>query len=411
MADKIKRFDPIKHLTQEAAMQPQELAAPLKSKNNKLFIGIPREITYQENRTPLTPSAVQFLVNNGHDILIEKDAGKSSNFPDILYTEAGAQVLSSKEEIFKADIILKIDPPTLEEVEMMRANQILFSALQVKHICPITINKMMQKRILAVAYEFIEDESGSFPVIRAMSEIAGHASILIGAEYLNNSHIGKGELIGGFTGIPPTQVVVIGAGAVGEYATRAALGLGATVKVFDNELYRLRRLQENIGQKVFTSTIHPKILQEALRTCDLAIGALRGRKGVSPVVVPESMVEGMKPKSVIIDVAIDQGGVFETSEITNHEKPVFRKHDVIHYCVPNIPSRISRTASYALSNIFTPLLMDIADYPKLDEYIKTHRGLRKGVYIYYGQLTSSVLGDKFGMKSKELDLLLGTFTD
>jgi alanine dehydrogenase len=407
--EKHKLINPIKLLANEAAMQTQELAAPLFHKSNKLFIGIPKEITYQENRTPLTPSAVSYLVNNGHRIIIEHNAGKASNFSDTLFSEAGAEIVHSKEEIYKADLILKIDPPTLNEVELMRENQILISALQIKELCPITLNKMMQKKINAISYEFLQDESGSFPIIRAMSEIAGHASVLIGAEYLNNSHIGKGELLGGFTGIPPTQIVVIGAGAVGEYATRAAIGLGANVKVFDNELYRLRRLQENLGQKIFTSTLHPKILQEALRTCDVAIGALRGKASLSPVVVPETMVMQMKPKSVIIDVAIDHGGVFETSEITNHEKPIFRKHDVIHYCVPNIPSRISRTASYALSNIFTPLIIEMSNFASFVEYIKINVGPRRGVYIYDGQLTNRDLGEKFNIRSKELDLMLGSF--
>ncbi|MCO6494733.1 MAG: alanine dehydrogenase [Bacteroidetes bacterium] len=403
---RITNFNSLKQLAEEAAMQPQEMAAPLKEKNNKLFIGIPKEITYQENRTPLTPSAIQFLTNNGHEIVIEEGTGVASNFPDIQYAEAGARIGTSKEEIYKADIILKIAPPTENEVELMHANQILISALQVKSVDPVILKKMMQKRIIALAYEFLEDEAGSYPIVRAMSEIAGHASVLIGAEYLGSSHIGKGKLLGGFTGIPPTQVVVIGAGSVGEYATRAAIGLGATVKVFDNELYRLRRLQENVGQKVYTATLHPKILKEALRTCDIAIGALRGKKGLAPVIIPESMVENMKPLSVIIDIAIDHGGVFETSEITTHERPIFRKHNVIHYCVPNITSRVSRTASYALSNIFTPLLMEISEYGRFDDYLKLMVGTRRGVYIYYGQLTSPILAEMFGMKYKELDLLL-----
>lgn len=403
---KITNLNSLQQLAEEAAMQPQEMAAPLKEKRNKLFIGIPKEITYQENRTPLTPSAVHFLTQNGHQILIETGTGDASNFPDIQYAEAGANIVYSKEEIYKADIILKIAPPTENEVELMQPKQILISALQVKNINPVILKKMMQKRILAIAYEFLEDEVGSYPIVRAMSEIAGHASVLIGAEYLGSSHIGKGKLLGGFTGIPPTQVVILGAGSVGEYATRAALGLGASVKVFDNELYRLRRMQENIGQQVYTSTLHPKILQEALRTCDIAIGALRGKTGLAPVIIPESMVENMKPLSVIIDIAIDHGGVFETSEITTHEKPIFRKHNVIHYCVPNITSRVSRTASYALSNIFTPLLMEMSEYGRFDDYLKLMIGTRRGVYIYYGQLTNQILGEMFGMKYKELDLIL-----
>jgi alanine dehydrogenase len=400
---------PTQELAMEASMLPEEKAAPIKKSKNLLYIGIPKEITYQENRTPLTPSAIEYLVNNGHKIVIESNAGKASNFPDIQYANAGAKILKSKEEIYKADLILKIDPPTHDEVDMMKQGQIIISALQLKELCPVMLNKLMQKKVNSIGYEFLEDESGSLPVIRAMSELAGHASILIAAEYLNNSNIGKGELLGGFMGIPPTQIVIIGAGAVGEYATRAALGLGAAVQVFDNDLYRLRRLQDNIGSRIYTSTIHPKILAKALSTCDVAIGALRTKGRKTPMVVTEEMVMNMKPKSVIIDVAIDQGGVFETSMLTNHEKPIFRKHEVLHYCVPNIPSRVSRTASYGLSNIFTPLLMDLAEFGDFNEYIKIRKGVRKGVYIYNGQLTNASLGEKFNLRFKDLDLLLGTF--
>lgn len=409
---KFKNYNnPIKHLAQEAVMQPQEMAAPIGLKKNSLWIGIPKEITYQENRTPLTPSAVNFLVNQGHRIRIETGAGEASHFPDIDFSEAGAEIVSSKKEVYESHIILKIDPPTPDEVDLMKPGQILFSALQLKSLCKITLGKMLHKKIHALAYEFIEDESGSNPIVRAMSEIAGHASILVGAEFLNNSHIGKGELLGGFTGIPPTQVVIIGAGAVGEYATRAALGLGAGVKVFDDDLYRLRRLQDNIGNNVFTSTLNPKILSESLRTADLAIGALRPKLGRTPEVVSEAMVAQMKPKSVIIDVAIDHGGVFATSDLTNHENPVFRKYDVIHYCVPNITSRISRTASYALSNIFTPLITDLAVFQSFDDFIKFKKGARHGVYIYGGNLCHQVLGRKFQLRYKNLDLLLGNFVE
>jgi len=388
------------------AMQPLEQAAPLKKNATGLFIGIPKETTQQENRVPLSPSAVAFLVNNGHEIVIESKAGNASNFVDEKYSEAGARIAHSHEDIFKADIILKIEPPTHSEIDLMRPEQVLISALQLDQLTDVTLNKLLLKRINAISYEFLQDDSGSYPIIRAMSEMAGHASILLASEYLNNANIGKGELLGGFTGIPPTQVVIIGAGAVGEYACKAALGLGANVKVFDNELYRLRRLQENMGGKIFTSTIQPNILQEALRTADIAIGALRGEMGRSPVVVSEVMVQQMKPNSIIIDVSIDQGGVFETSEITNHKNPVFKKHNVIHYCVPNITARVSRTASYGLSNIFTPLINDMSNYGGFYELVRIAKGFRNGVYIYKGALVNQSLANKFGMKYKDLNLIM-----
>ncbi len=410
MSDSKKGLVTFNELAREAfAMHPLEMAAPLKKSNCSLFIGIPKEITSQENRVPLSPSSIEFLVQNGHEIVIESKAGAAANFSDDKFSEAGARIVHSHEEIFKADIILKIEPPTDAEIELMRPDQILVSALQLDQMNPVLLNKLILKRVNAIAYEFLQDDSGSFPIIRAMSEMAGHASILLASEYLNNANIGKGELLGGFTGIPPTQIVVVGAGAVGEYACRAALGLGANVKVFDNELYRLRRLQEHLGGKIFTSTIQPNILAEALRTCDVAIGALRGESGRSPVVVTEKMVMQMKPNSIIIDVSIDQGGVFETSEITNHKNPIFKKHDVIHYCVPNITARVSRSASYALSNIFTPLLNDMSNYGGFHELLKIAKGFRHGVYIYKGNLVNDSLAKRFGMKYKDLELMMNLY--
>ena len=410
MPDQKKGLITFNELAKEAfASQTLEMAAPIKKSSHSLKIGIPKETTSQENRVPLSPSAVEFLVNNGHEIMIESKAGNSSNFSDQRFSEAGAQIVNKHEEVFKQDIILKIEPPTISEIDLMKPEQLLVSALQLDQIDPVIINKMMLKKINAVAYEFLQDDSGSYPIIRAMSELAGHASILLASEYLNNANIGKGELLGGFTGIPPTQVVVIGAGAVGEYACKAAMGLGANVKVFDNELYRLRRLQENLANNIFTSTIQPNILAEALRTCDVAIGALRGEQGRSPIIVTEKMVSQMKPNSIIIDVSIDQGGVFETSEITNHKNPVFKKHNVIHYCVPNITARVSRTASYALSNIFTPMINDMNNYGGFYELIKIAKGFRHGVYIYKGALVNQSLANKFGMKYKDLNLMINLF--
>lgn len=410
MTEQKKNTITFKDIAQEAySMQPQEMAAPLKKNHTILSIGVPKETTAQENRVPISPSAVEYLVNNGHEITIESKAGLASNFSDEKYSAAGAKIVSTHKEIFNSDIILKIEPLTEQEVELMKPDQLLISALQLDQINPIILNKLMQKKVNAIAYELLQDDSGFFPIIRVMSELAGHASILMASEYLNNSNIGKGELLGGFTGIPPTQIVVIGAGAVGEYACKAALGLGAIVKVFDNELYRLRRLNKNLGANIFTSTLQPNILSEALRTCDVAIGALRGEQGRCPIVVSEKMVSQMKPNSIIIDVSIDQGGVFETSEITNHKNPIFKKHDVIHYCVPNITSRVSRTASYALSNIFTPILNEMSNSGGFHELIKVNDGFRKGVYIYKGNMVNQGLAKRFGIKSKDINLLLNIF--
>jgi alanine dehydrogenase len=239
-----------------------------------------------------------------------------------------------------------------------------------------------------------------------MGEIAGTSSFLIAAELMSNANNGKGLMMGGVAGITPPELVIIGAGTVGQFAASAAIALGVSVKVFDNSLFKLRRLQNEIGQKVFTSVIQPKVLEKALMRCDVAIGALSAPQGRTPCIVSEDVVKKMKSGSVIIDVSIDKGGCFETSKITTHQKPTFTKHDIIHYCVPNIGSRVSRTASFSLSNIFSPLLIEISECGGCEKLIQYSKGFRHGVYIYNGTLTSSILGKAFNIPYKNLDLLI-----
>lgn len=386
---------------------PQEEMLEVARKKGSLNIGIPREITFQENRVPLVPDDVALLVNHGHSVLVETGAGKNANFQDNDYSEAGAQIVYTPEELYKnAEIILKVAPPSPQEIELMQPKQTLLSTLQLPAQPENFLKKLIDKKITALAFEWIKDEEGVFPVIRSMGEIAGGTSILIAAEYLSNANNGQGSILGGISGVAPTEVVIIGAGTVGEYAARAALGLGATVKVFDNSVYRLRRLQNSIGTRVFTSIIQPRVLGKHLRTCDVAIGALRASGGRTPLVVTEEMISEMKVGAVIVDVSIDQGGCFETSKVTNHSQPVFRKHGVIHYCVPNIASRVSRTASYALSTIFTPILQEMGETGGLPNMIRDHSGVRSGVYLYNGILTKKYLGDLFNLPSKDIELLL-----
>lgn len=390
----------------KGAFAPQEEMLEVARKKGKLFIGIPKEIAYQENRVALVPDAVALLVNNGHKIIIEAGAGKAASFEDNDYSEAGAEIVYSPNDVYKADVIFKIAPPTLEEVELMQPKQTLFSALQLTVQPQDFLKKLITKKLNCIAYELIIDEAGIFPVIRAMGEIAGGASILIAAELLSNANNGVGAILGGISGISPTEVVIIGAGTVGEFAARAAIGLGATVKVFDSSTSRLRRLQNQLGSRVFTSVIVPKVLEKHLKTADVAIGALRASKGRTPCIVTDTMVSEMKTGSVIVDVSIDQGGVFETSKVTNHSKPVFRKHGVIHYCVPNIPSRVARTASYAFSNIFSQIILNMGDEGGIDSVIRKDSGLRNGVYIYNGILTNQYLGEAFNLPFKDINLLM-----
>lgn len=398
--------DLIKSLSQ-TALKPQEETLEITRKKGKLAIGIPREISFQENRVALVPDAVSLLINNGHHVVVETNAGKMSNFQDHDYSEAGAQIVYTPEEIYtNAEIIVKVAPPSPEEIEFMKPKQTLFSALQLTVQPESFVRNLMNKKVTAIAYDLLKDEEGIYSVIRSMSEIAGGASILIAAEYLSNVNNGQGAMLGGISGISPTEVIIIGAGTVGEFATRAALGLGASVKVFDNSVYKLRRLQSLLGTRVFTSIIQPRVLAKHLKTADVVIGAMRAKEGRTPLVVTEEMVADMKVGSVIVDISIDQGGCFETSKPTNHTNPVFRKHGVIHYCVPNVASRVSRTASYALSTIFAPILIDIGEEGGVEKMLKHHAGVRNGVYIFNGSLTNKYLGELFKLKYKDIELLI-----
>lgn len=402
----ISSGDALKSLALEAAIMPKEEMLETGLKKQSLYIGIPKETELQEHRVALVPEAVNLLVSNGHRVIVEKNAGLHANFSDNDYSEAGAKITPSTKEVYQADIILKVSPPSGKEISMMKHKQTLFSALQLSIQPENSLKKLINKKITAIAWDYIEDEEGIFSIIRSMGEIAGTTSILIAAELMSNANDGKGLMLGGVSGITPPEVVIIGAGTVGQYAAQTAISLGVSVKVFDNSVSRLRRLQRDIGQRVFTSVIQPKVLAKALKRCDVAIGALRAPHGRTPCVVSEKMIQEMKESAVIVDVSIDQGGCFETSRFTTHEKPTFKKHGIIHYCVPNIASRVSRTASFALSNIFAPLLLEIADRGGCEKLIQSEKGFRHGVYIYKGTLTSSFLGETYNLPYKDLDLLI-----
>jgi alanine dehydrogenase len=394
-------------IAKQAILTPQEAPVMLKSKTaQSIRIGIPVETSFQENRVGLSPQAANLLIANGHEVIIEAGAGREAKFYDEDYKNAGAKITYNKEEVYKADIIMKVSFPSVEEIGMISEGKTIISALHVPMLKEEQIKLLLKKKVTALCFEYLKDESDIYPVIQAMSEIAGSASILIAAEYLSNINHGKGVMLGGISGIPPSEVVILGAGTVGQFATRAALGLGAAVKVFDNSLYKLRRLQNDLGQRIYTSIMHPNILLKALKTADVAIGAIRAIEGRTKMIVSEEMVMEMKLGSVIVDVSIDQGGCFETSEVTNHTNPIFEKHGVIHYCVPNIASRVARTASYALSNIFAPILLDIADYGGIKNYLWDREGVRHGVYIYKGNLTNKHISERFHIPYKEIDLLI-----
>ncbi len=396
----------LKSLMQQGSLMPKEEMLEIARKKGELFIGIPKEISFQERRVALAPEAVGLLVANGHRVRIETNAGEGANFTDNEYSEAGAEICLEKQAIYKCDIICKVAPPTEEEVDLMPGNQTFISALQIATQPKEILQKLIVKKITAIAWDYIKDEDGVFSIVRTMGEIAGTTSILVAGELLSSFSNGKGIMLGGIAGVQPTEIVVIGAGTVGEFATRAATGLGASVKVFDSSLSRLRRLQNDIGSRVYTSIIQPKVLAKAIRRADVVIGALRSNVGKTPCVVSEEMIQTMKTGSVVIDLSIDQGGCFETSHVTNHLEPTFTKHGVIHYCVPNIASRVSRTASFALSNIFSPLILEMGEKGGVVDLVRSHIGFRNGVYIYKGILTNEILGKVFDLNYKDINLLL-----
>ncbi|SNB27555.1 Alanine dehydrogenase [Flavobacterium psychrophilum] len=384
---------------------PQEEKLEIAKHKSELFIGIPKETSYQERRICLTPDAVNAMTAQGHRVLIEAGAGENSSYSDKNYSDAGAEITNDTKKVLACPMILKVEPPTLVEIEMMHPKTIIISAIQLKTRKKEYFEALQKKKITALAFEYIKDEDGSFPAVKSLSEIAGTASVLVAAELLTASKFGNGLLFGNITGVPPTEVVILGAGTVAEFAARTAIGLGASVKVFDNSITKLRRLQNNLNQRIFTSTIQNKTLLKSLQRCDVAIGAIRG-KYRAPIVVSQTMVEHMKKGSVIIDVSIDTGGCFETSEITTHENPTFIKNGIIHYCVPNIPSRYSKTASLSISNIITPYLLQIADDGGIESAIRCDSGLKNGVYFYHGILTNKTIGEWFNLNHRDINLIV-----
>ncbi|GGW25768.1 alanine dehydrogenase [Arenibacter certesii] len=384
---------------------PQEETLEILKQKGELFIGIPKENQFQEKRVCLTPDAVNAITANGHRILMESGAGMGANYLDVEYTNAGAEITRDTKKVFGCPIILKVEPPTLQEIEIINPQTTIISALQIKTQCKKYFEELAKKRITAIAFEYIRDDEGKYPAVRSLSEIAGISSVLIASEIMAATNRGNGLMFGNISGVPPVEVVIIGAGTVGEFAARSALGLGANIKIFDNSISKLRSIQTNLRQTVYTSTIQPKNLLKALKRCDVAIGATRG-KDRSPVVVSNTMVEHMKKGAVIIDVSIDMGGCFESSELTTHDNPIVVKNGVLHYGVPNIPSRYPKTASISISNIFTPYLLKIGEDGGFENALRFDKGLRSGLYLYHGILTNKSVGEWFDLSYSDINFLI-----
>ncbi len=384
--------------------QEKEVFADRRQK--RVVLGIPNELDKGENRICLTPESVHTLVAMGHEVIVQRGAGNNAHYCDTEYADAGALVVDTAEEVYKTDMILKATSVSVADTAYMHSGQVILSPLKLCDMRKEAITEMMQKKITAVGFDMLKDADGFFPVVRIMSEIAGNTAIMIASEYLNNSRGGKGIILGGISGITPAEIVILGAGTLGEFAARTALGLGATVKVFDHSVARLRHLNEVLGQRVFTSVFHKPVLDRALTSADVLIGAMRCFGDPGDTVVTEEQVRMMKKGSVIVDMSVDHGGCIETAGPTTHEKPVYTYEGVIHYCVPNVLSRVARTASIAYSNVFLPLLQDIARQGGFTSAVRFDMGLREGVYIYHGILTKNVIADKFGLIARDIDLLI-----
>lgn len=399
----------MKHkITPSLSYIPLEETLEIIPRKKNLTIGIPKEEAFQENRIPLTPDSISILTQNGHTVVIEHDAGVGAHYSDHDFSEQGAIIVYDKESVFNSHIILKSAPITEKDLPYLKLNQVVISPIHLPFLKANLLEELIKKRIISIAFDSIKDDSDAYPIVRSMSEIAGSSAILLASNYLSSGNHGRGILLGGIAGVPPARVVIIGAGMVAESAAKTALGLGANVQVFDNSVYRLMRIQRNIGQKVFTSVLNARILETEIHSADVVVGALKPVNGVTPMIVTERMVENMKEGSIIIDVSIDRGGCFETSRVTTHENPVFSKHGVIHYCVPNIASGVSRTASKAISNVLMPILLEASELGGIEHLLQNKIGIRHGVYLYKGCVTHHTIAKRFGLKYTNIDLILST---
>lgn len=377
--------------------------------STRIMFGIPKERSNDEKRVCLTPAGVGVLVANGHLVAIEKDAGLDANFTDQEYSEAGAEICYSTESLFqKSNFIVKVAPPTEAELKFMKPGHNLLSAVHLGGVSVDYFKELISKNINGIGFEFLQTADGGYPIVRMMHEITGIMAVQIASHYLETSQSGPGVIIGGISGVPPATVVILGAGIIGEYAARTALGYGSQVFVMDNDLAALRRLENALDRRIITAMANHQYLSAAVKSADVLIGAALIEGNRAPCLVNEGMVMLMKPGSVIVDTVIDQGGCIETSQATSHSNPIFRKHDVIHYCVPNIPSNVARSATYALNNVMVPFLVEIGDAGGVEQAMWTNTALRNGVYVYKRNLTKKTLSKQFDLPYREIDMLLAS---
>jgi len=395
--------------TEKIGIQTLEKRLMTSESKISLKIGLPKEASNDERRICLTPGGVSVLTSNGHEVYIEKQAGEEANFTDQEYADAGAEIAYSVDQVYKkAEMIVKVSPPSESEMELLEHDHILLSALHLGNATEEFIELLIKKNITAVGFEFIKGEDKEFPLVRMMHEITGSMSVQVGAHYLEKNDGGQGIMLGGISGIPPATVVILGAGITAEYAARTALGYGAQVFVMDNDLAKLRHLENALDRRIITATANYQYLSSALQYADVVIGAALFEGERAPVLVTEPMVASMKQGSVIVDTVIDQGGCIATSKATTHSNPTYMEHGVIHYCVPNIPSNVARTATYALNNVIVPYLLAIGDAGGIRECLWTNTALRNGTYVYKKHLTKKSLSKIFDMPYREIEMLIAS---
>ena len=362
-----------------------------------MIVGVPKEIKDLENRVSTTPAGVSEYVARGHQVVVERCAGAGSGFSDAEYAAAGAELVDSHAEVFaRADMIVKVKEPVPSEYDLLRPDQILFTFL---HLAADErqLRALIERRVAAVAYETVQLESGALPLLTPMSEVAGRMAVQVGAHYLEKTYGGTGLLLGGVPGVPGANVVIIGCGVVGTNAAQIALGMGANVTVIDKNVERLRQLDHLLHGRLHTLAANRSNIADAVRTADLVIGSVLIAGAKAPKLVTRPMVASMRSGSVIVDVAIDQGGCIETARPTSHSEPVFVVDGVIHYCVTNMPGAVPRTSTFALSNVTLPYALELADLG-VQEAAARDPALAKGINVLRGVITHEAVAEAFGLR-------------
>lgn len=393
----------------ERVLVPMEKPFALREQHRTLRIGIPKEVSNEERRVALAPYGAGILASAGHEVAVERGAGDQAHFTDVEYSEAGADVVEDAAELYaRSQLIVKVFPPTESELDLMQEGQILISALHLGNTTPDFLRRLMSLRITGIGFEFISDPDGTFPIVRMMHEISGSMSIQVAARLLESAEGGRGVMLGGISGVPPATVVILGAGVVGEWAARTALGYGAQVIVLDSDLGALRSMEHYLGRRVTTAVANVQYVQQAVARADVVIGAMMKVGQRSPMLVTREMVANMRPGAVVVDLVTDQGGCIETSRPTSFSEPTFVEQGVIHYCVPNMPSNAARTATYALTNVLVPYLLDVGEAGSINDALWTNTSLRNGTYVYRRHLTKKSLAALFGMPHRDIELLIAS---